>query len=98
MFLALASGVDTTIYGIMIVTSIAVSRKMKVSAEKMSAKTKTMQSQMNRLLITEVCDCRDSLIAVISLISGRLRHDNRCASGGGQHVHPGVQPHARRIW
>ncbi|KAH7701223.1 7TM GPCR protein [Aphelenchoides avenae] len=52
-FLALASGVDFAIYGVMIFTSIAVARSMKVSAEKMSAKTKVMQKQMNRLLITE---------------------------------------------
>lgn len=55
MFLALASGVDTAIYGIMIFTSIAVARAMKKSNEHMSDNTKDMQSQMNRLLITEVC-------------------------------------------
>ncbi|KAH7693559.1 SRJ-21 protein [Aphelenchoides avenae] len=53
VFLILAIGCDSAIYAIMVGTGIAVLQTIKRSAKQMSAKTKYMQSQMNRVLIAE---------------------------------------------
>ncbi|KAH7697142.1 hypothetical protein AAVH_35778 [Aphelenchoides avenae] len=53
-FLALASSYDAAIYIIIMITGLAVFRSIKEASKYMSAKTKYMQSQMNRVLFAEV--------------------------------------------
>lgn len=76
-------------------TGIAVLQTIKRSAKQMSAKTKYMQSQMNRVLIAEVSANSEELT---KKGSGRIRHDSRRYTRRYRHVPAGLQRDVRWTW